>query len=97
VRGVVGNLDEEGPLCVLLDERDRALRDQVGHVAVDVNRRAVLVQIVTARLVGVLVIVDQSAEESEEVIEAVGVRLVFRAVTEMPLADEPRRVPVVLE
>jgi ATP-dependent RNA circularization protein (DNA/RNA ligase family) len=38
VRGVIGHFEKERRRGVVVDEPDRPLGDQVGHVAVGVNR-----------------------------------------------------------
>ena len=97
VRGVVGDLEEERTLRVLLNEADRPLGDQIGHVSVGVDRRAVFEEVVCAVRIGVLVIIDEPAQESEEVVEPVRVGLELRAIAEMPLAHQGRRVSGVLQ
>src|SRR3954467_7996283 len=44
-----------------------------------------------------LEVIDEAALEPEKVIEAVRVRAELRLVAKMPLADQPGRVPVVLQ
>jgi sulfate adenylyltransferase subunit 1 (EFTu-like GTPase family) len=66
VRRVVGDFDEERHFRVIVDELDRPLGNEIGHVTVDVDRRLVLEQVRLAVAVGVLVIVDESALEPEK-------------------------------
>ena len=78
----------------------RPIRDEVRHVAGDLYLAIVLEQVGLVRgigTVGVLVVVDVSALESEEVLEPVCARTELRLPSEMPFADEPRGVSPVLE
>jgi hypothetical protein len=97
VRRVERHLEEERLLRVLLDELHRPLSEQIRGVAGDVRRFGVLEQIVIAGTVGVLVVVDQTALEAEEIVEAVGVGTELRLVAQVPLADKAGAVAVVLE
>src|SRR5215207_8021641 len=100
MRSTVGHIDEEGATGVPLDERDGALRDQVRHVAGDLDRLLVLEQIVPDRRVaprGVLIVVDEGALEAEEVLEAVRLRTELLLPAEMPFSDERRRVAALLQ
>jgi len=97
VRRVERHFEEEGLLRVLLDELHRPLGEQIRGIAGDVRRLGVLEQIVLTRPVGVLVVIDQAALESEEVVEPMGVGAELRLVAQMPLADETGAIAVVLE
>src|SRR5213078_3471265 len=59
--------------------------------------RFILEEVRLAISAGVHVVVDESALESEEVVEPVRVRALCGRVPEMPLADERGRVAVVLQ
>ena len=97
VRGVVGDLEEERLVLVVVDELHRPVGDQIGHVAFGLHRRAVLVEIGLSLLIGVLVVVHQPRQEAPEVVEAVRVRAELRLVAQVPLADESGGVAGVLD
>src|SRR5678809_873644 len=60
-------------------------------------RLVILEQIVITARIGVLVIIDESALESEEGVEPVGNWAVLLLVAQVPLADERRPIAVVLQ
>jgi hypothetical protein len=89
VDGVEGDLQEERTVLVALDERDRLATDGISQIGRFLDRLG-SPEDVGAPLgeVGV-----GSAEEPEELVEASLLRVELRGPAEVPLADEPRRVP----
>ena len=82
---------------VAVDRLDRAVAEQVRHVAVAVDRHFLFVELVglgaAARVIGpVIEVVGGAAEDAEEVVVAALDRAEIRQEAEMPLADQRRAV-----
>ena len=75
---------------------DRSVKRSVEYPVTCVGL-VVLEQVVLAGLIGVLVVVDEPALEAEEVIEPMAIGTELRLVAQVPLADEPGAVAVVLQ
>ena len=80
-----------------IDGIDRAVAEQIGHIAMPLDRNLLLMQlkrlIAAARMVETMIeIIGGAAENPEEMVIAALERAEFRQEAEMPLADQRRRV-----
>ena len=75
---------------VALDEAERAVGDLIGQIAVERDTRRVVAHVAD-------VVVVCTGQESEELIEAVGERAEIPSESEVPFADQSRRIAVVLQ
>jgi hypothetical protein len=99
---VVGNLEKERFVGMARDKTNGATRDFVGEVTRGLDRRRVLEKVRWAGpdstdLSPVGVVGMSATQESVELVESVGDRAEFGFPTQVPLADERRRIPVRLE
>src|SRR5262249_51871256 len=87
---------------VALDHLHGAIAEQVGHVAVALDRHLLLVELAGRRALpgvigAVIEIVGGAAEDSEEVVVAALERAEVRQIAEVPLADQRSAVARRLE
>ena len=80
-----------------LDEAHGAAGDGVGEVPRDLDGSGVLEEVVGFVRANVRVIVHRGTAKAEELVEAVRVRRHLRLEAEVPLPDQSRDVPVLLE
>jgi hypothetical protein len=81
----------------LLDETRGAGREQIGGVALDGDRPAVLEEVGLSVGADVMIKVDITAQRAERMVEAVRLRAELGLVAEVPLADEAGGVAVVFQ
>jgi len=89
-------------LGVAFDRLHPPVAEQVGHVAVPLDRHLLLVQLVrlrpaALRVAAVIEVVGGAAEDAEEAVVAALERAVVRQIAEMPFAHQARAVARLLE
>ena len=101
VRGVVGEVEEEGRVVPFADEGRGARRERVREVAVELDLLAVLLERqevgVAVRAAAALVVVVAAPEEAVEGVEAAVAGVEGLGRPQLPLAHEPRAVARALE
>ena len=84
----------------LLDELDGPIGDEIRHVlAVElrIDTRVVLPEIRRHRPAVMVVEIDVTAQEPEEILEPMGARTGSHRAAEVPLADKARGISAVLQ
>ncbi len=91
------DFQKEWTAGVVADERDGPLGQLVPQIPLVLNRGRVLPEIGLPIAAHVRVPVDVARQKTPEVVEAVSIGLELRLETQVPLADETRRIAGVLQ
>ena len=92
MRRMVRQVNEERPVFVLVDEPYRVIGDEIRQVALFGRQRIVMPPVRSSHHVDVRVVIQVTADETAELVEALMDGVELGEIPQMPLAEDGGRI-----